>query len=188
MSAQNEESSKSLIKSFLDAFPYVTLWSTEMHETLLVGSDQPVSLDYETIKSRFDQGTVREVFEPAGILSVDELLANYITDKDGLTFYVGDVEAVTDDRPTLEYADWTRKGEFPRVLTSVAAMASEIPLGTEDEEIRAAVDTERQKLWTLYRAGYFLYQGDNEQWEAMLKLIIPKLRNNPYYRSFVPER
>ena len=188
LAAQNEEASKSLIKSFLDAFPYVSLWTTELHETLLVGSNDAISLDYDTIKTRFEQGSVREIFEPAGILSAEELIANYITDKDGLAAYVGDIEPVTDNRPNLEYAAWTRKGNFPTVLSSVASMATEIPLNTANPEVKAAVEDERQQLWTLYRAGYYLYERDEEQWEAMLKRIVPKLRTNPYYGSFVPER
>ena len=36
--AQNDEDSRSLVRSFLDVFPHATAWSTELHEVLLVGS------------------------------------------------------------------------------------------------------------------------------------------------------
>jgi hypothetical protein len=35
-------SARSLVRSFLDVFPYPTLWTTELHETLLVGSLSPM--------------------------------------------------------------------------------------------------------------------------------------------------
>jgi spermidine synthase len=43
--AQNDEDSRSLVRSFLDVFPYATAWSTELHEVLLVGSSSPIVLD-----------------------------------------------------------------------------------------------------------------------------------------------
>ena len=49
------------------------------------------------------------------------------------------------------------------------------------------VELARQKLWTLYRAGYYAYLGDTERWESTLRRIIPELRENPYFRWFVTE-
>ena len=34
---QNIDDSRSLVRSFLDVFPYATLWTSEFHEMLLVG-------------------------------------------------------------------------------------------------------------------------------------------------------
>jgi spermidine synthase len=47
------EDTRSPVRSFLDVFPHATLWTTELHEMLLVGSLQPVTLDVARIQSRF---------------------------------------------------------------------------------------------------------------------------------------
>jgi spermidine synthase len=38
LSTQNDEDTRSLVRSFLDVFPHATLWTTELHEMLLIGS------------------------------------------------------------------------------------------------------------------------------------------------------
>src|SRR5262249_47490940 len=63
---QNDEDSRSLVHSFLDAFPYASLWTTEFHEMLLVGSVEPIELDV----SRIAAATERErllTFYAAGL-------------------------------------------------------------------------------------------------------------------------
>ena len=56
---QNDEDSRSLVRSFLDVFPHATAWSTELHEVLLIGSASPIRLDGERIAARFRQPTMR---------------------------------------------------------------------------------------------------------------------------------
>src|SRR5262249_35806157 len=51
--AQNDEDSRSLVRSFLDVFPHVSLWTTELHEMLLVGSEEPLVLDSRRVAARF---------------------------------------------------------------------------------------------------------------------------------------
>jgi spermidine synthase len=57
LATQNDEDSRSLVRSFLDAFPYATLWTTEFHEMLLVGSEEPIELDAANIAARYNQRT-----------------------------------------------------------------------------------------------------------------------------------
>jgi spermidine synthase len=56
--AQNDEDSRSLVRSFLDAFPHASAWSTELHEVLLLGSRSPFELDGARIETRWRQGEV----------------------------------------------------------------------------------------------------------------------------------
>ena len=184
---QNDEDSQSLVKSFIDVFPHATLWTTELHETLIIGSMEPIELDAQQIQSRFQQPDVADALRSVGILSATELLATYVTDRDGLARYAGNALPVTDDRPRIKHAAWVRMGEFPRVLQRVAELRSELPLPDADPSLKEDVELARQKLWTLYRAAYYGYLGDVERWEATLKRIIPELRENPYFRWFVTE-
>ena len=109
-----------------------------------------------------------------------------MTDRDRLLAYVEEQPPITDNRPTIEYTGWTRKDEFPRVLTEVSRLNSPIPLSGAPQDSLDAAERHRQKLWTLYRAGYYTYLGDEENWQAMLKRIVPELKTNPYFAWFVP--
>ena len=62
------------MRSFIDVFPYATLWSTELHEALIVGSKQPVELRVARIQSRFRQADVAAALRGAGVLSATELI------------------------------------------------------------------------------------------------------------------
>ena len=188
LATQNDEDSRSLVRSFIDIFPYVTMWTTELHETLLVGSKQPIELVADRIESRFQQPEVADVLHDAGVLSATELLATYVTDREGLEKYAGDVPPVTDDRPRIEYAGWVRKGEFPRVLMRIAELRSDPPLLGAIPTLKNDVVLARQKLWTLYRAGYYAYTGEPDRWESMIKRLLPEMRDNPYFRWFVTEK
>jgi predicted membrane-bound spermidine synthase len=118
---QNDEDSRSLVRSFLDAFPYASLWTTEFHEMLLIGSAEPIELDVKRITARFDQPEVAAALREVGIASPAALLATWVTDRAGLERYAGGASTVTDDRPRIEYATWVRLGEFSRVLPRVLA-------------------------------------------------------------------
>ena len=61
LAAQNEEDSKAIVSAFVHSFPYVGLWSTELHEMLLVGSMEPMHLDFERIDARFRQPEVTRI-------------------------------------------------------------------------------------------------------------------------------
>jgi spermidine synthase len=188
LATQNDEDSRSLVRSFIDVFPYATLWTTELHEALLVGSKEPIELGVTRIRSRFQQLDVAAALRAAGVLSATELLATYVTDRDGLETYAGAVLPVTDDRPRIEYAAWVRQGEFPRVLKRIAALHSDPPLIGADPILKDDVTLARQKLWTLYRAGYYAYTGETDRWESMIKRLLPEMRDNPYFRWFVTDK
>ena len=111
-----------------------------------------------------------------------------VTDRDGLEKYAGDVLPVTDDRPLIEYAASVRKGEFPRVLMRIAGLRSDPPLMGADPSLKRDVALARQKLWTLYRAGYYAYTGKKDRWESTIKRLFPEMRDNPYFRWFITDK
>jgi predicted membrane-bound spermidine synthase len=150
---QNDEDSRSLVRSFLDSFPYASLWTTELHEMLLIGSGQPMELDAARVSDRFDRPEVAAALREVGVASPAALLATWITDRAGLERYVEGAPPVTDDRPRIEYAPWVRPGEITRVLPRLLALGSDPPLREADPAFRATVAEERERLWRFYRAG-----------------------------------
>lgn len=183
LATQNNEDTRALVRSFLDVFPHASLWTTELHEMLLIGSQQPLALDAERIKARFEQPSVANALREIGIASPAALLATWITGRTGLEQYAADAAPVTDDRPRIEYARWLRRGEFARVLPPLLALRSTPPL-LASAAFRAEVDAERERLLLFYRAGLHAYSGEREAWAQAMTTVLNEDGNNRYYRWF----
>jgi hypothetical protein len=179
---QNDEDSRSLVRSFLDAFPHVSLWTTEIHEMLLLGSMSPLEVNHFRIASRLGREEVASALSEVGVDSEAALLATWVADREGLDRYVGGAPPVTDDRPLIEHAGWLRRGEFARVLPRVLEVATEVPLEGGDEVLRAEVARAREILWTFYQARLYAYRDEREAFERALARVLEVEGENPYYR------
>ena len=179
---QNDEDSRAMVRAFLDVFPHATLWTTELHEMLLVGSNEPFELDAATIAQRFNQPTVARSLAEVGIATPAALLATWMSDRAGLERYAGNTPAVTDDRPSIEYASWVRRNELARVLPELIALRNEPPLHNASGELIDAMHRERDILFTFYASGLAAYDGDRDRWSETLDLVLRADGQNPYYR------
>jgi len=179
---QNDEDSRSLVRSFIDAFPHASLWTTELHEMLLVGSNEPLVLDVRRFEERFGQPDVSRALSEAGVRSASALLATWVSGREGLERYAAGAEPVTDDRPRIEYATWTRRDEFVRVLPGVLALQTDPPLVNADEGFTASVATERTRLMKFYDAGLRASAGDRDSAAAILQQVLSEDGGNPYFR------
>ncbi|WP_454871918.1 fused MFS/spermidine synthase [Paraburkholderia xenovorans] len=182
---QNEDDTRSLIQSFIQVFPYAALWTTELHEMMLIGSMQPIELDVPRIESRFAQPQVAAALREVGVASPAALLATWITDRAGLAYYTADAPPVTDDRPRIEYAAWVRRDGFPDTLTHLLALRGEPPLLHADRAFRAALDAERGALQSFYAAGLDAYRGERDTWSRDIGDALQAQPDNPYFRWFV---
>jgi spermidine synthase len=178
---QNVEDSQSLVRSFLDVFPHVTAWSTEFHEVLLVGSVGPIEIDGAHVAGRFAEASIRSALSEVGIESPEALLATFLTGRQGLETFVEKAPPVTDDRPRIEYAAWTRRGEIRRLLPRLLSLASPVPLRSSDP-LRAGVEAERRELFGFYRAALLALEGDRDAAVRQLRDVLARDPENPYYR------
>ena len=177
---QNDEDSRSLVRTFLDVFPHASAWSTELHEVLLVGSLEPLALDGPRVAARFASPEVAAALAEVGVESPEALLATWITGREGLERYAGAAPPVTDDRPLIEHAAWIRRGEIRRVLPRLLDLASDVPLPADDP-LGPGVEAERDELFVFYRASLTAMGGDREgAVRALLEGLGPDLAN-PYY-------
>lgn len=182
---QNDADTRALVRSFLEVYPYASLWSTELHEMLLVGSPSPLELDAGRIAARMAEPAVADALGEVGVRSPAALLATWVTDRAGLLRYAGDAPAVTDDRPRIEYASWVRRGEFARTLETLLALQTEPPLVHADASTQAAIAAERAVLHRFYLAGLAAYRGDRATWARHLDSVLRIDGGNPYYGWFV---
>jgi spermidine synthase len=185
LATQSDADTRSLVRSFLDVFPQAALWTTELHEMLLVGSLTPIELEAGRMVARFNQPEVACALREVGIASPAALLATWVTDRAGLERYTGDALPVTDDRPRVEYGSWVMPGEFARSLPQIMALRTDPPLVGADAELRTAVERERTMLLSFYEAGIYAYQGDQGRWQKTMAWVLRRNPDNPYYRWFV---
>jgi spermidine synthase len=183
---QNLEDSRSLVRSFADAFPHVSVWTTEVHEMLLVGSMEPMALDVPTIVARFSRPGVSSALAEVGVDSAAAMLATWVTDRDGLLAFSGDAPAVTDDRPRIEVAPWLRPGEMMRVLPAVVSVTTDPPLLGAAANFRADVDRHRGELGLLFQALQASLEGDRELSGESLRRLRAADPGNPYYAWMAP--
>jgi spermidine synthase len=183
LATQNNEDTRSLVRSFLDVFPYATLWTTELHEMLLVGSYSPIQLDSAQIANRFNQSGVSTALQSVGISSPAALLATWVTGRDGLERYAARVRPVTDDYPRIEYAPWVRPKEITRTLPNLLALGTDPPLtGSGLDELRREIAFQRQGLLDFYTAGIAAYNGNRKAWTEAMRRVLTVDESNPYYR------
>jgi spermidine synthase len=185
LATQNDEDSRSLVRSFLDVFPHTTLWTTEFHETLLIGSVEPIQLDAARIAERFAQPGVSAALKEVGIASPAALLATYVTDRDGLERYAQNALATTDDYPGIEYSAWLRPGEFSRVLPRVMALRTDPNIVNAGEPLLTEIAAERLRLMNFYEAGLNAYAGERELWAENMGKVVREDQSNPYYRWYL---
>nr|WP_228934087.1 fused MFS/spermidine synthase [Paraburkholderia saeva] len=181
---QNEDDTRALIKSFVQVFPYASLWTTELHEMMLVGSMQPMELDATRIQDRFNQPPVAAALREVGINSPAALLSTWITDRAGLEYYAADAKPVTDNHPRIEYATWVRRDDFPQTLTHLLALRTEPPLRNASDALRAAMQLESGTLQMFYGAGLDAIRGDRDAWQRDISNVMHADPDNPYYRWF----
>jgi len=184
---QNIDDSRSLVRSFLDVYPYASLWTSEFHEMLLVGSMEPIELDAAKISERFQQDSVRSTLQDVGIGSAAALLATWVTDRAGLERFAANAQPVTDDQPRIEYAPWVRAKEITRVLPALLDLRIAPPLLNADQGFTERMNTHQQRLMQFYRASLHAYDGDRDAWSRDIREVMRGDGGNPYFRWFVGE-
>jgi spermidine synthase len=181
IATQNERETRELVRSFLDVFPYATLWTTELHEMLLIGSEAPIRLDAQAMEKRFASAPVVASLKGVGVESTAALLAMWITGREGLEEFAADAKPVTDDRPRIEYGPWVRPDEITRVLPELLALQTKVPVEGANEALSAEVETKRKTLMDFYTAGLAAYGGDRETWARTITGVQAAEPANAYY-------
>jgi len=183
---QNQPETQMLMRSFQEVFPYTTLWTTELHEALLIGSLERLRVDYDHIRDRMQASALRESLAAIGIGDVDQLLATFLLDSDAVRRFAADAPLITDDRPRIEYGGFQKSEEFARQLRGLIAAKS--PVASLDglaqiyPAIIARIEAQREELLTFYLGGIPTdLQGLTASREAIAR-VVQADPNNAYYR------
>jgi spermidine synthase len=139
-----------LLRSFLDAFPYATLWH---NGAILVGSPQPIALDPEAIARKFDDPALRSALAEIGYQNANDVLREFTAGPDELWAFAGDGPRVTDRFPAIEYirtVPFEGPGATPQWFR--AARYLDLRQGSNDGIIYGAGEV-RERLREYYRGA-----------------------------------
>jgi len=96
----NETQRKLMARTFLKAFPHVTMW---VYGALLVGSNEPIDLDLKAIAAEWDQRGLGNVLQGSGFDTPEAFTSLYAMSDAELRAWAGDGPIMTDDQPYVEY-------------------------------------------------------------------------------------
>jgi spermidine synthase len=159
---------KVIIRAFSDVFPNCYLIDGGFDgELLLLGTDQPLSIDYANFKARADR--VGERLRAAGWDSSDDLLASLIAGPKRLREYCENSPALTDDWPVLQYEQEFRP-DYPELF--LKDFSNEIPIrfatSAQAEGLERMRAAQRLMRTYLYRARASQTDPDKMPWVSPL--------------------
>ena len=112
----SEEQYRIMLRSFVEVFPYVTLWE---NGSLLAGTKRPLTLDPATLARRLSDPAARASLEATGLASPEDVLRRYTGNREEAVRYLdGERRAVTDDRPYVEFSRNLRNTNRPPDLSA----------------------------------------------------------------------
>jgi spermidine synthase len=95
---------KMTTRTFLQVFPHASLWfSFQRNYFLLVGTQQPLSLDFQRLVSLTLQEDIQKELGPLAINDAFDVLTCFIMDEEALSNYVNGARLNTDNHPYLEF-------------------------------------------------------------------------------------
>jgi spermidine synthase/MFS family permease len=148
LNSQSLASARATAKTFLEAFPYAQLWQPSIRDAVLVGSDRPLQLDTDRLRSAYAAPRTNESLTAAYFETPEALLGTYLLDRNGIAQWAGDADVVTDDRPWIEF--FRRYGanmtdpEIGSLLTQEAGAVDDVLGNNADPAFRSAVAFERE--------------------------------------------
>ncbi|MEX0803665.1 MAG: fused MFS/spermidine synthase [Candidatus Binatia bacterium] len=94
-----------VFRTFVEAFPHVSLWSMKESDFLLIGSKQEHPFDYAAVKQIYDNNPMlKSDFEYLGLSDVYAVQGFYRMDRDGFLVFSKGADINTDDGAELEFS------------------------------------------------------------------------------------
>lgn len=132
------ESFKSISRAFLSVFPQVTMWESIVGDDyLLIGSQQPYSLPYESVKRLLEDPVQGRELKRLGIASVRDLMGLLIMNQDELKKFSHGAPVHTDDNSLLEFGapEYIYKDERQVIVRQITPHFQVLPSLLKFEEL-----------------------------------------------------
>ncbi len=139
------EAIKSVVRTIVDVFPYVTLWNTGLtnREALFVAGFSPLEVSIDELDRRLLAGAFENHQAPGRPFTAWTLLSGFVAGTESLRRFGGEGPRSFDSRPRLEYAAEAAmmsnaEGPYHRLLVDL--------LETPESILRELSDTDRDRL------------------------------------------
>ena len=99
----NDDLFKMVVRTFQSNFTHVSIWQSLWADIIMVGSDQPLSIDYDKIRATMSAKDVQEDVQRIHIPDAATLLSLEMLSSKSVFRYVGVGDLNTEDHPRLEY-------------------------------------------------------------------------------------
>ncbi len=101
--SQSAEEVDMHFKTFLSVFPHAIAWMSVANEILIIGSDQPITIDFKKLKERMAEPAVAQALRGIYIPDAYSLLSNiWFLEKEMQGLSTGR-PLITDNRPRIEF-------------------------------------------------------------------------------------
>jgi spermidine synthase len=101
--SQGEKEVDMHFKTFQSVFPYTMGWISVANEILIIGSDQPIEIDFEKLKTRLEEPEVKKALADIEIPNVFSFLSNiWYLDEQVQALGKGH-SLITDNHPAIEF-------------------------------------------------------------------------------------
>ena len=101
--SQGEKEVAMHFKTFHDVFPHAIAWMSVANEMLIIGSDQPINLDFKKLQQRLQEPVVREALADIEIENAYSFLSNIWFLEDQIEAVSAGYDEITDNRPSIEF-------------------------------------------------------------------------------------
>ena len=92
-----------MIRTMMAEFPHVSLWVPSRMEGVVIASMEPLKIDVAAWQQRMNEPALRADMDAIGFRSPEDLVATFVAADGALAKFAGDLPAITDDRPHIEY-------------------------------------------------------------------------------------
>ncbi|MBN2410579.1 fused MFS/spermidine synthase [candidate division KSB1 bacterium] len=137
----SEREYKSLVRAFMDVFPHTSIWTVDAGFVLLIGTPEPIKIDYRHLIRRLQNEDVKDDLSSIGVVSPFSLLAQYTCRGEDLISYLSDTPANTDNKPLAEFSKVVNKARNPSIVHDLITLKKDkdfilYNIGEDPEQIK----------------------------------------------------
>jgi tetratricopeptide (TPR) repeat protein len=180
------EDFKSLVATFVSAFPHSTMWYTKW-DAIMIGSDRKLSIDFAKLKQRMEDEAIQRDLREIGFQNPYRLLSTFMMGEEGLRRYTKGAGIVTDNRPTVEFtaprihhAGVKIKGKNLRALLRYRETVMPLIKNTEEKRFEEKLSQFNTSQLQFYEGR--LYENDGNLIQAVEKFK-GSLKREPSFRN-----
>ena len=114
-----ESEYKMLLKSFIEVFPNTSLWCLNAGHLLLIGTPEPLKIDYQNFRNKIKRNSVSSDLKDYGLSKANAVLALYVCASGEITAYIGSSTDNRDDLPLVEMSRVVNMARNPDIIESI---------------------------------------------------------------------